>query len=111
MAFLMAWLARLIIPAVLWLLKVTFRWVMSPDHASKARENFRVFWWKWHERAAATPGKYDDATADAVGIFFAFTHSPDEKALITAQAAMADPRKPTGEPVVKVDPTDVVMKP
>lgn len=78
----MPWLSRIGVSVAMWVLKVTFRWLFSNEHAAKEREALRAFWWTWHQRAVTNKNAYEIRIAEAVEVFFSFTHSPDEKAAL-----------------------------
>lgn len=95
-----AWIASVGVKIAMMILRKSFMWFFSVDHAIKMREQFRSTWWAFHERAKASPGSYDDQVSEAVQIFFKFTHTPEEvaQAKLVQEATKAptdDPTRPT----------------
>jgi hypothetical protein len=90
----MPWVSRIGFSVALWVLKRTFKWALSTEHVAQERERFRAYWWEYRQKAAASPNAYDDQIANAIGVFFSFTHSPDEKAALEASKAdlIQDPK-------------------
>jgi hypothetical protein len=80
----MPWVSRIGVSVAMWVLRRTFKWFFSPSHAAKVREDFRQWWWHFHQKAADSGNVYEQEVAEGIQAFFSFTHNPDEKAALEA---------------------------
>ncbi len=89
-----AWLANMMIGAMVLALRKSIEWFLSPSHAQAWRETLRSHWWTFHQKTLASKSTTDDSVAVAFQIFFNFIHSPSEKALLNYEAPESKPPPP-----------------